>query len=114
MEHRRDPRFPVRFRSSFVSANLISGDGTMQDLSIRGCKITTSAQIQPGTTLELRIDVSKEAPPLRIAEAIVRWHRNGTSGMEFVGLAPDEWAKLQALVKELELQPYQHASDLQA
>ncbi len=110
MEHRRDPRFPVRFQSSFISANLVSGAGTVQDLSIRGCKITTSVQVQPGTALELRIDVSEEAPALRVGRAIVRWYRNGTCGMEFIGLAPDEWARLQDLVKELELQPYQRTA----
>jgi hypothetical protein len=30
--------------------------------------------------------------------------------MEFIGLAPDEWARLQDLVKELELQPYQRTA----
>lgn len=110
MDHRRHPRFPVRFQSSFISANLVSGDGIVQDLSIRGCKITTSVQVQPGTALELRIHASGEAPPLRVSHAVVRWHRNGTCGMEFIGLAPDEWTRLQDLVKELELQPYQRTA----
>jgi len=29
--------------------------------------------------------------------------------LEFVSLAPDEWARLQQVVKELELEPYQRA-----
>ena len=105
MEHRQHPRFPVRFRSSFLSANLVSGDGDLQDLSIRGCKVVTSVELQPGTALELRIEASDEALPLCVSHAVVRWHRNGTCGMEFIGLAPDEWTRLQHLVKELEMDP---------
>ena len=109
MDHRRDQRYPVRFRSSFQSANLIAGDGTVQDLSIRGCKIATSVPVQPGTALELRIriDSTEAPPPLNVRHAVVRWFRNGTVGLEFIGLAPDEWVRLQDLVRELELQPYQ-------
>jgi hypothetical protein len=109
MEHRRYPRFPVRFRSSFLSTNLIAGDGTVQDLSIRGCKVATSVPVQPGTALELRIrtDATEAPPPLSVRHAVVRWYRNGTAGMEFTGLAPDEWVRLQDLVRELELEPYQ-------
>ncbi len=108
MEHRQYQRFPVRFRSSFLSANLIAGDGTVQDLSIRGCKIATSVPVQPGTALELRIRIdATEEPPLSVRQAVVRWYRNGTVGIEFIGLAPDEWVRLQDLVRQLELEPYQ-------
>lgn len=110
MEHRKHPRFPVQFRSSFSSANVVSGEGNLGDLSIRGCRIYSLVEVKPGTALQLRIEVSDEEPPIQVTQAIVRWHRDSSFGLEFVSLTPDEWARLQHVVKELELEPYQRES----
>jgi len=107
MEHRKSPRFPVRFRSSFTSLNIVGGDGTLLDLSLRGCRIDSLVEVRPGTSLELRIAASEDEPPLKIQEAVVRWSRIQQFGLEFVTLAPEEWARLQHTVTELELHPYQ-------
>ncbi len=107
MEHRQHPRFPVQFRSSFSSANIISGEGTLGDLSIRGCRVFSSADVKPGTTLQVRVELSSRQPPIQVKQAVVRWRRDGSFGLEFVSLIPDEWARLQQVVKELELEPYQ-------
>lgn len=109
MEHRQHPRFPVQFNSSFSSLNLVSGTGNLVDLSIRGCRIVSGADVKPGTTLRLRVDISNKQPPIQITQAVARWCRDGSFGLEFVSLAPDEWARLQQVVKELELEPYQRA-----
>ena len=110
MEHRQHPRFPVQFRSSFSSANIISGEGKLGDLSIRGCRIFSDADVKPGTTLRLQVDVSRQQPPIQITQAVARWCRDGSFGLEFVSLSPEEWARLQQVVKELELEPYQRAA----
>lgn len=110
MEHRKHTRFPIHFRSSFVSTNLVAGEGQLQDLSIRGCRITSGVQVKPGTALALRIEVFDQAPAIHVTEAVVRWSRDGHFGLEFVSLAPDQWSRLQRVVKELELQPYQRAT----
>ena len=109
MEHRQHPRFPVQFRSSFSSANIVSGEGNLVDLSIRGCRILSATAVKAGTTLQLRVDMSGDQPPIQVKQAVVRWCRDRGFGLEFVSLAPDEWARLQQVVKELELQPYQRA-----
>lgn len=109
MEHRQHPRFPVQFRSSFSSANIVSGEGNLSDLSIRGCRIFSFAEVKPGTTLQLRVDLANSQPPIQIKQAVARWCRDGSFGLEFVSLDPDEWARLQHVVKELELEPYQRA-----
>jgi hypothetical protein len=69
--------------------------------------------MKPGTTLQLRVDVADDEPPIQVKQAVVRWCRDRNFGLEFVSLIPDEWARLQHVVKELELEPYQraHASD---
>lgn len=107
MENRKDPRFPVQFRSSFSSINIVSGIGILGDLSVRGCRVFTAVQVQPGTEVELRIEVSNEEPPLQVKRAVVRWCRDGNFGLEFVSLTADQWTRLQHVVKELEAEPYQ-------
>ena len=110
MEQRKNPRFPVRFRSSFTSLNIVGGDGNITDLSLRGCRVESQTEVRPGTSLEVRIHTSEEEPPLKIHEAVVRWSRAQQFGMEFVKLEPEEWARLQHTVTQLELQPYQKVS----
>jgi hypothetical protein len=110
MEQRKNPRFPVRFRSSFTSLNVVGGDGNITDLSLRGCRVESQIEVRPGTSLELRIHSSEHEPPLQIQEAVVRWSRAQQFGVEFVTLAPEEWARLQHTVTDLELQPYQKVS----
>lgn len=109
MEHRQHPRFPVQFRSSFSSANIVSGDGNLTDLSIRGCCVFSATEVKPGTTLQLRVDVSDGEPPIQVTQAVVRWCRDRSFGLEFASLSPDGWARLQQVVKHLELEPYQRA-----
>lgn len=110
MEQRKNPRFPVRFRSSFTSLNLVGGDGNITDLSLRGCRVESQTAVKPGTSLELRIHTSEDEPPLKIQEAVVRWSRAQQFGVEFVTLQPEEWARLQHTVTQLELQPYKKVS----
>ena len=107
MDNRKDPRFSVHFRSSFSSANIISGVGLLNNLSSGGCRIFTSTPVKPGTALELRIEISDSEPPLQVEQAIVRWARDGNFGVEFLNLAPEDWARLRLTVKKLERQPYE-------
>jgi len=64
-------------------------------------------EVRPGTTLYLRVEVTNDDPPMQIGQAVVRWCRDSCFGLEFVSLTPDEWARLQHLVRDLEMQPYQ-------
>jgi PilZ domain-containing protein len=107
MEQRKSPRFPVRFRSSFTSLNVVGGDGNVIDLSLRGCRVESQTDVRPGTSLELRVETSEEEPPLKIQEAVVRWSRAQQFGLEFVTMAPEAWARLQHTVTQLERHPYQ-------
>ena len=90
MDQRHHPRFSVHFRSSFSSVNRVGGEGNVVDLSLRGY-----------------------AAALTIQQAVVRWCRDGRIGIEFVSLQPDEWTRLQGIVKELTRQPYERANDRQ-
>lgn len=111
MEYRKSLRFPVRFRSSFSSLTMVGGEGSLVDLSIRGCRIESSIDVQPGAALELRIDVIKSKPPIQIQAAVVRWCREHEFGLEFEVIAPTEWAHLQDIVKQIELEPYKRTQE---
>lgn len=106
MEHRKHPRFPVEFNSSFSSANTVAGEGTLVDLSLRGCHIASAMDIKPGTTMRVRLQISKSEPMLQVDQAVVRWQRAAHFGVEFVTLSEESWARLQRVVKDLEEQPY--------
>ena len=111
MEQRKDSRFPVGFRSSFSSANSISGDGTLSELSLRGCRVRSLTEVNPGTVLQIRVHVSDRESPIVISHAIVRWYRDGSFGCEFVTLGVEEWGRLRAVTTELEKEPYQKAQE---
>lgn len=113
MEHRQHERFPAHFRSAFSSVNRVEGEGTVVDLSLRGCGIVCHTAIHPGTTLTLRIHVPDPETTLTVQQAVVRWCRDGRIGLEFLSLPPDEWARLQRLVKELTRHPYERTHDRQ-
>jgi hypothetical protein len=111
MEQRKDSRFPVQFRSSFSSTNVVSGEGTLSDLSIRGCRVFSLVEVKPGTALQLRVQTSDDEPPIQVSQAVVRWFRASHFGCEFVNMSPDEWARLQHVIKDLEKQPYERAQE---
>jgi len=110
MEQRKSLRFHAQFRSSFSSVAMVGGEGSLLDLSIRGCRIESLTDVKPGTTLEVRVEAIEGAPPIQIQAAIVRWSREQQFGLEFEVIAPTEWAHLQNIVKQIELEPYQQES----
>ena len=112
MEQRKNLRLHVQFRSSFSSIGMVGGEGSLVDLSIRGCRIESLTDVQPGASLEVRIAAREHEPPLQIQQALVRWSRGRQFGLEFVTMAPEEWARLQHTVKQIEMEPYER--DLQA
>lgn len=114
MDQRQCPRFPVRFKSTFSSVNLVSGEGAVLDLSIRGCRIESGMEVAPGTTLDVRIQADGDELPIQARQAIVRWSLPPQFGLEFVTLVPEEWVRLQEAVKRIEMEPYQReAQDAQ-
>lgn len=111
MEQRKNFRFPVKFRSSFSSIGIVGGEGSVVDLSIRGCCIDSPIEVRPGASLEVRIMVTGHDHPIHIQAAIVRWSRGHEFGLEFEVISPIEWTHLQDFVKEMELEPYQRAQE---
>ena len=107
MEQRKNLRFHVKFRSSFSSIVMAGGEGSLVDLSIKGCRIDSPTDVQPGNSLEIRIAAIEHEPPIQIQQALVRWSRGRQFGLEFVTMAPEEWARLQHTVKQIEMDLYE-------
>jgi hypothetical protein len=107
MEQRKNLRFRVQFRSSFSSIAMVGGEGSVVDLSIRGCRIESPTDVQPGASLEVRIAAIEHEPPIQIQQALVRWSRGRQFGLEFETMVPEEWARLQHTVKQIEMEPYE-------
>ncbi len=89
MEQRKSLRFPVNFRSSFSSIGMVGGEGSLVDLSIRGCRIESPVDVQPGASLEVRIKAIEHEPPIQIQAAIVQWSRGREFGLEFEVISSD-------------------------
>lgn len=111
MERRKQVRFPVRFKSSFSSANLVAGEGTLNDLSLMGCSVLSASEAKVGTVLQLQVCVSDNEAPISIAQAVVRWIRGKSFGCEFQTLNSDGWVRLQQVINNLEKEPYERAAD---
>ena len=45
MDKRQHPRFPARFHSSFTSVTVVSGEGNVVDLSLRGCCVESKTSV---------------------------------------------------------------------
>jgi hypothetical protein len=107
MEQRKHFRFHAQFRSSFSSIAMAGGEGSLMDLSVRGCRIESLIDVKPGASLELRIETMEHEHPIHIEAAVVRWSREREFGLEFEVIAPTEWSHLQEIVKQIELEPFQ-------
>jgi hypothetical protein len=100
VEKRRQPRFTAQFRSTF-SGGQREGHGKTIDLSDGGCKIETDRPVVVGATFEYRIYVPGLNWPLRIDEAVVRWVKANTFGVQFTSIQPEEQLKLKQLIADL-------------
>lgn len=45
MEQRKNAWFAAQFRVSFSSANVVPGEDTLSDLSIRGCRVFSLIEV---------------------------------------------------------------------
>jgi hypothetical protein len=98
---REFPRFRVQFRSSFTSAQIVAGEGTIVDLSIRGCRVESGTSVPASTNLELRIYLAGQDALIDIESAAVRWSMGREFGLEFIRMQSEQQARLRLLVEDL-------------
>jgi hypothetical protein len=100
VEHRKHPRHPVCFKSIFSTDGVRIEDGVVLDLSLGGCRMTTTIPIPSGTPMELHIRPDQHSP-VYVPRAIVRWVGGSIFGIEFDEVPDLESATLTRLLWSL-------------
>ena len=62
------------------------GEGTVVNLSAKGCKVLSHAQVRAGDRLSLSLHIPRRTSPLEINPAYVRWVEDGSFGLEWTAL----------------------------
>ena len=97
VEHRKDRRYPVRFKSIFSTDGLRIEDGVVLDLSLGGCRMTSACHVPSDTPIEIHIRPDEHSP-VYVPSAVVRWVGDATFGVEFKVLSELESATLTRLL----------------
>jgi hypothetical protein len=95
---RRGRRVSVSCRVFFFGDDDYEGEGRMLDVSTSGCRIASSEMLAAGTVLKLSLFLKDHQWPVRIDQAIVRWAKDGTYGLEFASIRGAQRERLRALV----------------
>lgn len=100
---RRHDRFGTSFTPVPVSFSGGSeGSGALYDISVGGCRVITSVSVPLGSSLTLRVQYSKTAPPISVDIGIVAWAKNKVCfGVQFVTLQPKEERALHFYLNHL-------------
>jgi hypothetical protein len=72
--------------------------GVVYDLSIRGARVSTQAEIKPGDEITLSLRLPKQIKPADIAVATVKWAKDQFFGLAFTELSPAARTRLKKYV----------------
>ena len=87
-------KFPVIFAGdSFV------GEGTVSDVSVPGCAITSDMIVKAGTYLEMKVLMPDNGPSLCVDLAKIRWRNGRRFGVEFIRMPGVDQVRLGRLIK---------------
>jgi hypothetical protein len=100
VERREYDRLPVEFWST-LWWNERPGGGRVVDLSLDGCTLQTETPVQPGEVLQMRLEPGGGEPGIVVDVAVVRSVQTGRVGLQFVGVAGQEQARLRGVVRAL-------------
>jgi tetratricopeptide (TPR) repeat protein len=89
MDKRRHARVAVRLRSEFSSkSQMVTGEGELRDLSLGGCRVTSTVVVPVGVELECCIFPQDDVNPFIIEGATVRWSSPREFGLAFTKVRP--------------------------
>lgn len=101
-EYTRIPvRYPVLLSPAPKDDHIHLEEGSLLDISIRGCAIKSSVPLQKGNLLCLKIQMTDQVPPIEIDQATVRTVTGRRAGLEFVKIRPEEETRLRNLLLTL-------------
>lgn len=70
------------------------GIGVVYDLSLRGVRVSTEAEMKPGDVVGLTLRLPKQLAPARITAATVRWTKDQVYGLAFRKISPASLSRL--------------------
>src|ERR1041384_2018559 len=103
MAERRGRRLRLNCRLFFFGEDDFEGEATILDLSTGGCQATSLSEVRVGTTLRLSLFLQDQEWPLRIDEALVRWVKGPTFGLEFTKIRPAQRERVRAIIMKAKL-----------
>jgi c-di-GMP-binding flagellar brake protein YcgR len=95
---RRGRRLSLSRRLFFFGEDEFEGEATILDLSTGGCRATSLTEVKAGAILKLSLFLQDQPWPLRIDESIVRWVKDDTFGLEFIGIRPAQRERLRSIM----------------
>ena len=110
------PRFQVRLHQRLpvhclvhIQSDDAIGTGTVWNVSLRGCRISTPMSLSVGTRVGLVILLPEPSGPTLVKTAQVCWMRGPEYGLHLIALHPVEAARIEGFVQH----DRRHAADAQ-
>jgi hypothetical protein len=100
VEQRNHRRYSVNFQGVFSSDTVQGEEGLVLDLSLGGCRVGSPISMPIDTAIHLQIR-PRQAAPIYIPSAIVRWVKDSAFGVQFQELARHESRALTHLLWSL-------------
>jgi hypothetical protein len=69
--------------------------GVVNDVSLRGVRVTTEAEVKPGDRVSLSLRLPNQTAPADIAVATVRWTKDQICGLAFQRLSQSAHGRLR-------------------
>ena len=95
---RRGRRLSLSCRLFFFGENDFEGEATILDLSTNGCQANSLTEVRVGMTLRLSLFLHDQKWPLRIDQALVRWVKGQSFGLEFTGIRVAQRERVRAII----------------
>ena len=102
MVTRKHPRFPVSLSSTLVHQSSTRHEGSVRDLSAKGCRVESIFNPFTGMQLAMQLHVPGEPQPIMIDNATVRWSGSAGIGIEFLAIAPPHQDRLNRMIQQLQ------------
>jgi len=101
LDRRYAERVPTPYRVSYSGqegARIVTGEGTLIDLSKTGCKILGAVPIPLGSRLTLLLDFEDGQAPMGLTDVIVSWIARNSFAVRFPKLSAEERRRLQEVI----------------
>ncbi len=92
-------RYPVAFCAALLGPLAEAAEGTLVNVSIRGCKIQSSLPASQGARLRIGFVTDAREPPIEVEAAVVRNAVGDCMGLEFLKIRPEEEDRLRRVIE---------------